>query len=92
MSYNHSTLSLFRVTACRKCHPKVVSFLAEFKHLGLWGNVEDSTEFSVQKNSCGLCIAHCGYTLQISPVFSYNTDALLLREDYVQLKTSGSDK
>lgn len=32
--------------------------------------MEDSTEFSVQKNSCGLCIAHCGYTLQnISSVF-----------------------
>lgn len=38
-------------------------------------------------------VLHIAVTLfKISPVFSYNTDALLLREDYVQLKTSGSDK
>lgn len=49
---------------------EIVEFLVEFKHPGLWGNVEDPTEFSAQKNSCGLCTAHCGYTLQnISNVF-----------------------
>lgn len=38
-------------------------------------------------------VLHIVVTLfKIPPVFSYNTDALLLREDYVQLKTSGYDK
>lgn len=84
VSCNHSTLCLFRVKACRKCHPK---FSVSLWSSDIWGFGEMwkiQLSFLYRKTAV-ISVLYIVVTLfKISPVFSYNTDALLLREDYVK--------
>lgn len=50
--------------ACRRWHLNLSQLPCRVRTSRTWGNVEDSTEFCVQKISCSLCAASCGYTLQ----------------------------